>query len=73
MYYIHLIHEEVNHDTVYFLVTVRFVCFKLLTFPVYDLQEIYRRGLKIAVIGIPKTIDNDIAVSIYAPAFVTMT
>lgn len=27
-----------------------------------SLQEIRRRGLKVAVIGIPKTIDNDIPV-----------
>jgi len=27
------------------------------------LQEIRRRGLKVAVAGIPKTIDNDIPVS----------
>jgi len=26
------------------------------------LQEIRRRGLKVAVVGIPKTIDNDIPV-----------
>lgn len=27
------------------------------------MQEIRRRGLKVAVVGIPKTIDNDIPVS----------
>lgn len=26
-------------------------------------QEVERRGIKVAVAGIPKTIDNDIAVS----------
>lgn len=28
------------------------------------LKEVEKRGLKVAVAGIPKTIDNDIAVSI---------
>jgi 6-phosphofructokinase len=32
------------------------------------LQEVRRRGLKVAVAGIPKTIDNDIAV-IFATFF----
>lgn len=31
---------------------------------VYFLQEIRRRGLKVAVVGIPKTIDNDIEVNL---------
>jgi len=28
------------------------------------MQEVRRRGLKVAVVGIPKTIDNDIPVMI---------
>lgn len=33
-----------------------------LIFPFFNWQEIRRRGLKVAVAGVPKTIDNDIAV-----------
>jgi hypothetical protein len=32
------------------------------------LQEIRRRGLQVAVAGIPKTIDNDIAVIFLVPS-----
>jgi len=29
------------------------------------MQEVRRRGLKVSVVGIPKTIDNDIPVNLY--------
>ena len=32
------------------------------SFPILFMQEIRKRGLKVAVAGIPKTIDNDIPV-----------
>lgn len=34
--------------------------------PTAILQEIRRRGLKVIVAGIPKTIDNDIPVSLFS-------
>lgn len=41
-----------------FLATVD--CVKLMIFSL--LQEVRRRGLKVSVVGVPKTIDNDIPV-----------
>lgn len=35
------------------------------------MQEIKKRGLKVAVVGIPKTIDNDIPVCLFCLQIVT--
>lgn len=54
-----------SHDVVLAHVPLNFEGFLWASF----MKEVEKRGLQVAVAGIPKTIDNDLAVSFYLPQF----